>query len=102
MHYTGSPYMIITYEAALGFKKVGDPSHIEIQIHIYLFVASNKVTIKILIETVCSAVLIQETAKKPYNCQVNCHLKFGQLVFQRLNKQVKTNKKAKISKKAAA
>ena len=50
MHYTGSPYMIITYEAALGFKKVGDSSHIEIQIHIYLFVASNKVTIKYLLK----------------------------------------------------
>ena len=44
MHYTGSPYMIITYEVALGFKKVGDPCHIEFQIQIDLFVTSNKVT----------------------------------------------------------
>ena len=64
-----------------------------------LFVASNKNTNKILIKTVRSAVLTQETEKTPHDYQIQCHLKFGDSLHSKIKQTIKSEDEQESKKK---
>ena len=65
-----------------------------------LFICSKHKNInKVLSKTVYSAMLTQETAKKPYGYQVNCHLKFGNSSHFKIKQTIKSEDKQESKRK---
>ena len=77
----------------------------DLAIQIYLFAVSHKNTNKILIETVCSAMLKllprRQQKTTVYGYQVNCNLRFGDSLFSKIKQTIRSEDKQESKKSSS-